>query len=104
MNKEGIIFLILFIGIALALAISLPFSLIANTTYIIEDATKDQIITLTHGDDDSGVHYVRSNLLEQGSSLIEITFQTKWYEQYNATRFLKDTGVKYYKIDQVSGR
>lgn len=90
---------LLIIGsLVVALAIVLTIFTPEPSTYLVKNATIEQVEQMVEANPDGRVWYRSANLLAQGSNLLEVTFSTRPFEKDRATEFLDSIGVQYSEI------
>lgn len=67
-------------------------------TYLIKDATIEQVEQMTLADPTGRVWYSSSSLLTEASNLLEITFRARIFEKHKITEYLDSIGIEHYKL------
>lgn len=67
-------------------------------TYLIKDATIEQVEQITQADPNGRVWYDSASLLAQGSNLLEVTFRTRMLESHKVAEYLDSIGVEYSEL------
>ena len=70
-----------------------------QSTYLVKNATVEQVEQMVKANPDGRVWYQSANLIiAQGSNLLEVTFRARSPEKGRITEFLDSIGVQYSEI------